>query len=210
VPGKVIDKYKMAKHVVLDIGETHFDFEMNEESIAAEAALDGIYVIRTSLPKEKMDADEAVRSYKNLTNVERAFKSLKSIDLLVRPIRHHTEDRVRAHIFLSMLTYYVQRFMTEALRPLLFADEDHEAKATRDPVAPAKRSEKALKKVKTRTLEDGTQVHSFRTLLHHMSTITRDRCVQKIPGADDNTFYVDTRPNPKQQKVYDLLDAITV
>jgi transposase len=208
--GKVINKYKMAKHVVLDIGEKHFDFEMNEESIAAEAALDGIYVIRTSLPKEKMDADEAVRSYKNLTNVERAFKSLKSIDLLVRPIRHHTEDRVRAHIFLSMLTFYVHRYMTEALRPLLFADEDQMAKATRDPVAPAKRSEKALEKVRTKTLDDGTPAHSFKTLLHHMSTITRDRCVQKIAGADENTFYVDTRPNPKQQKVYELLDAIRV
>ena len=208
--GKVVDKYKMAKHVVLHIDRSHFGFEMNEESIAAEAALDGIYVIRTSLPKERMDADEAVRSYKNLTNVERAFKSLKSIDLMVRPIRHRTENRVRAHIFLSMLTYYAQRYMTEALRPLLFSDEDQEAKATRDPVAPATRSEEALKKVKTKTLDDGTPAHSFKTLLHHMSTITRDRCVQKIAGADDNTFSIDTRPNPKQQKVYDLLGAITV
>jgi len=208
--GKVINKYKMAKHVVLHIDKNSFDFEMNEASIAGEAILDGIYVIRTSLPKEKMDADEAVRSYKNLTNVERAFKSLKSIDLMVRPIRHRTEDRVRSHIFLCMLTYYVQRYMIEALRPLLFADEDQEAKATRDPVAPAKRSQKALIKVGAKQLEDDTRAHSFKTLLHHMSTITRDLCVQKIDGADDNTFSTDTRLNPKQQKVYNLLDNISV
>jgi len=208
--GKVVNKYKMAKHVVLDIEDDSFCFEFDESSIAAEAALDGIYVIRTSLPKEKMDADEAVRSYKNLTNVERAFKSLKSIDLMVRPIRHRTEDRVKAHIFLSMLAYYVQRYMLEVLRPLIFADEDQESKKTRDPVAPAKRSKKALEKVCRKTLEDDTPTHSFKTLLHHMSTITRDLCIQKIPGAADNTFSIDTRPNPKQQKVYDLLDSITV
>ena len=208
--GKVVDKYKMAKHVVLHIDEDRFDFEMNEESIAAEAALDGVYVVRTSLPEERMSADEVVRSYKNLTYVERAFKSFKSIDLMVRPIRHRIENRVIAHIFLSMLTYYVQRYMTEALRPLLFADEDQEAKSNRDPVAPAKRSEEALAKVSTKTLDDGTPVHSFKTLLNHMSTITRDLCVQKIDGANDNTFTIDTSPNPKQQKVYDLLAAITV
>ncbi len=206
--GKVINKYKMAKHVVLHIDEGRFDFEMNEESIAAEAALDGVYVIRTSLSEERMSTDEVVLSYKNLTKVECAFKSLKSIDLMVRPIRHRTEDRVKAHIFLSMLTYYVRRYMSEALRPLLFADEDQEAKLVRDPVAPAKRSEEALKKVTTKTLADGTPAHSFRTLLDHMSTITRDLCVQKT--ADTFTFTIDTRPNPKQQKVYNLLAAITV
>jgi transposase len=208
--GKVINKYKMAKHVLLDIDEGRFDFKLNDESIAAEAALDGIYVVRTSLPEEKMDAPETVRSYKNLTNVERAFKSLKSIDLLVRPIRHHNEDRVRSHIFLSMLTYYVQRYMTEALRPLLFADEDQDAKKTRDPVAPAERSVKALEKVHSKTLDDGTAPHSFKTLLHHMSTITRDRCIQKISGAADHAFDIDTKPNPKQTQVYDLLKEITV
>jgi len=208
--GKVVDKYKMAKHVVLCIEDDSFSFEFNESGIAAEAALDGVYVVRTSLPKKRISADETVRSYKNLTNVERAFKSLKSIDLMVRPIRHRTEDRVRAHIFLSMLTYYVQRYMREALRPLLFADEDQEAKSTRDPVAPAKRSEKALGKASTKTLDDGTPAHSFNTLLYHMSTITRDLCVQKIAGADDNNFSVDTKPNSKQQKVYDLLNTITV
>jgi transposase len=208
--GKVIDKYKMAKHVVLHIEDDRFDYEFDEGSIGSEAALDGIYVIRTSVPEERMDAAEAVRSYKNLTNVERAFKSLKSIDLMVRPIRHRTEDRVRSHIFLGMLTYYVQRYMMEALRPLLFADEDQEAKKTRDPVKPAKRSAKALEKIQSKKLDDGTAAHSFKTLLHHMSTITRDCCAQKIPGADESTFSVDTRPNAKQQRVYELLAEITV
>ncbi|MCK5797505.1 MAG: IS1634 family transposase, partial [Deltaproteobacteria bacterium] len=189
--GKVVNKYKMAKHVELRIEDNRFDFEFNEESIESEAALDGVYVVRTSLPKEKIDADETVRSYKNLTNVERAFKSLKSIDLMVRPIRHRTEDRVRSHIFLAMLTYYVQRAMRETLRPLLFADEDQEAKKTRDPVDPAKRSEEALKKTRTKTIDDATVAHSFKTLLHHMSTITRDICIQKIAGAADTTFSID-------------------
>ncbi len=206
--GKVINKYKMAKHVVLRIEDNNFSFEFDEKSIAAEAAIDGIYVIRTCVSKKTMSKEDAVRNYKNLTNVERAFRSLKSIDLMVRPIRHRTEDRVRAHIFLSMLAYYVQRYMLEALRPLLFADEDQDSKATRDPVAPAKRSAKALEKARTKTLEDGTKVHSLGTLLHHMSTITRDECVQKLAGNENNTFVIDTKPNPKQQRVYELLGGI--
>ncbi len=208
--GKVINKYKMAKHVTLDIRDDDFDFELNEQSMAAEAALDGIYVIRTSVSKERMDADEAVRSYKNLTAVERAFKSLKSIDLLVRPIRHRLEDRVRAHIFLCMLTYYVQRYMQEAWRPLLFADEDHEAKKTSDAVAPAKRSSSAIKKVNRKTLDDGSEVHSFRTLLHHLATITRDQCCQHGDGDTSHTFSLDTKPNAKQQHALDLLAQITL
>jgi transposase len=208
--GKVVNKYKMAKHVVLDIHDGRFDFEMNEASITAEAVLDGVYVVRTSLSGERMSTDDVVRSYKDLTAVERAFKSLKGIDLMVRPIRHRTEDRVKAHIFLSMLTYYVRRYMSDVLRPLLFADEDQEAKLIRDPVAPAKRSEDALEKVSTKTLADGTPAHSFKTLLDHMSTITRDLCIQKADGADANTFSIDTSPNPKQQKVYELLETVSV
>ena len=208
--GKAVNKYKMAKHVVLDISDDSFDFTFNEQGIAAEAALDGIYVIRTSVTTERMDADEAVRSYKNLTAVERAFKSLKSIDLLVRPIRHRLEDRVRAHIFLCMLTYYVQRYMQEAWRPLLFADEDQEAKKDRDPVAPAKRSASAMAKVNRKNLDDGTEVHSFRTLLHHLATITRDKCCQHGDGDTTHSFSLDTRPNAKQQTALDLLAQITL
>lgn len=205
--GKIIDKYKMSKHIKLEIDDNSLRFTVDEKSVEEEAALDGIYIIRTSVSEEKMKGEEAVLSYKNLTNVERAFRSLKSIDLLVRPIRHRTENRVRSHIFCSMLAYYVQRYMQEALRPLLFADEDQEAKKTRDPVAPAKRSQEALDKIKTKKLEDGTTVHSFKTLLNHMSTITRDRCRQSVDG-NDNFFYVDTTPNEKQNRVYELLAQI--
>jgi transposase len=200
--GKIINKYKMAKHFVLQIEENRFDFERNEQSIANESALDGLYVIRTSVPADKMDAAESVRSYKMLTSVERAFKSLKSVDLMVRPIRHYTENRVRAHVFLCMLTYYVQRYMKEALRPMLFADDDLEHQATQDPVAPAKRSSRANKKVATKKLDDGTPVESFRTLLHHMSTITRDSYIQKLPNGQTHTFDLDTRPDTQHQKVY--------
>ncbi len=177
---------------------------------AAEAVLDGIYIIRTSLPADRMDADETVRSYKNLTNVERAIRTLTSIDLLLRPIRHRTEDRVRAHIFLSMLTYYVQWHMLEAWRPLLFADEDQEGKKTRDTVAPSKRSKSALGKVHSKRLDDESAVHSFRTLLHHMSTITRDFC--RCQGESDASppFKMDTKPNEKQHRALELIDQISV
>jgi transposase len=208
--GKVVDKYKMAKHMVLNIEDGSFDFELNEKSVAAEAALDGIYIIRTSLPADRMDAAETVRSYKNLTNVERAFRTLKSIDLLLRPIRHRTEDRVRAHIFLSMLTYYVQWHMIEAWRPLLFADEDQEGKKTRDPVAPSKRSKSALGKVHSKRLNDESAVHSFRTLLHHMSTITRDICRCQGESDASPTFKMDTKPNEKQHRALELIDQISV
>ena len=137
--GKVVNKYKVAKHFKLDIHDDRFDFQIDEKKVAAEAALDGIYVIRTSLPEQRMSTDDTVRSYKSLTQVERAFRSFKTIDLQVRPIRHHRENRVRAHIFLCMLAYYVQWHMTQAWRTLLFCDEDQQARATRDPVAPAQR-----------------------------------------------------------------------
>jgi transposase len=206
--GKVINKYKMAKHFLVEIDDNSIVFSVNEKSVTDEAALDGIYIIRTSVSKKKMDADEAVRSYKNLTNVERAFRSLKSIDLMVRPIRHRTEERVKAHIFLSMLAYYVQRYMLEALRPLLFADEDQESKKNRHPVNPSERSDSAIEKVRSKTLKDGTPADSFCTLLQHMSTITRDSYVQKAAGRKTHTFELDTKPDKKHQSVYELLAQI--
>jgi len=135
---------------------------------------------------------------------------LKSIDLLVRPIRHRLEDRVRAHIFLCMLSYYVEWHMLEAWRPLLFADEDQKAKAKRDPVALAKRSGKALRKVATHTLGDGTPAHSFRTLLEELGGIVRNTC--RRPGAEPSEpiFRITTTPNPKQARALDLLDTIRV
>jgi transposase len=208
--GKVVNKYKVAKHFELDIRDDAFDFQINEQQVAAEATLDGIYVVRTSVPAQRLDTADTVRSYKNLSRVEQAFRSLKSIDLLVRPIGHRLEDRVRAHIFLCLLAYYVQWHMIDAWRPLLFADEDQAAKATRDPVAPTKRSRRALKKAHTKKLEDGTAVHSLRTLLKHMSTIVRNTCTRKDAAPDEPTFSVDTTPNPKQQRAYDLLNEISV
>jgi transposase len=208
--GKVVNKYKVAKHFDLDIAETHFEYQVNEDRVAAEAALDGIYVIRTSVPEEQLDAEDVVLRYKDLSKVERAFRTMKGLDLLVRPIFHRLEDRVRAHLFLCMLAYYVQWHLVEAWRPLLFHDEDLEAKQNRDPVAPAQRSAKALEKARTKTLDDGTEVYSFSTLLAHMSTIVRNTC--RRPGADatEPTFHVDTRPNPKQQRALDLIATLQV
>ena len=208
--GKVVNKYKVAKHILLEIEDGRFAYTLDEEKIAAEAALDGIYVIRTSLDEQRISDEDAVRSYKQLTRVERAFRSMKTMDLHVRPIHHRLEGRVRAHIFLCMLAYYVQWHMVDAWRELLFVDEDQEAKATRDPVAPATRSAGALRKVQTRPLDDGSAVHSFQTLLHHLGTIVRNQC--RIPGADADTppMEITTTPNAKQKRAYELLDTIAV
>lgn len=208
--GKVINQYKVAKHIDLDIDERSFSFARNPARIAQEAALDGLYVIRTSVPVTHMDSAECVRHYKALANVERAFRSLKGIDLKVRPIHHRLENRVRAHLFLCMLAYYVEWYLREAWRELLFADVDQQAKATRDPVAPAKRSAAALRKVSTHTLDDETPVHSFATLLAELSTIVRNTC--RTPGKEDDTstFDVLTTPNAKQRHALELLQSIRV
>src|SRR5207245_1433705 len=150
--GRVINQYKVAKHFELAIGDNTFTFARKLEGITAEAALDGLYIIRTSVSAAQMDAPQCVRNYKALANVERAFRSLKTVDLKVRPIHHRTADRVRAHIFLCMLAYYVEWHMREAWRELMFADTDQQAKATRDPVAPAKRSPAAVAKALHHTL----------------------------------------------------------
>lgn len=208
--GQVVNKYKMAKHFELEIRDGSFTFRLLEEKVAAEAALDGIYVIRTSLGPERLNTDDTVRSYKLLSSVERAFRSLKTVDLEVRPIFHHLERRVRAHIFLCMLAYYVQWHMLEAWRELLFSDEDQQAKLTRDPVAPAERSPSALHKAATHTLDDGTEVHSFRTLLKELSTIVRNVCRRKQSPDNEPTFTMVTTANAQQQRALDLLEAITL
>jgi transposase len=208
--GKVLNKFKMAKHFELDIGEQEFGYQVLEASVAAEAALDGIYVIRSPLAAREMDSAELVRTYKALTEVERAFRTIKTVDLKIRPIHHHTEGRVRAHIFLCVLAYYVEWHMREAWRELLFADEDLAAKATRDPVAPAQRSKAAKRKVSTHRLEDGTPAHSFRTLLDELGTVVRNTC--RTRGSDDNapTFEIVTTANPKQARATELLQTITL
>jgi len=208
--GKVLNKYKVGKHFELEIRDDALDFEINCDKVDAEAALDGIYIVRTSLPETRMDADCAVRSYKLLSNVERAFRCFKTVDLLVRPIRHRLEERVRAHIFLCMLAYYVQWHMMEVWRPMLYADEDQEVKETRDPVAPAERSEQALEKVHTKELPDGTHVHSWRSLLRHLSGIVRNTCRCLNSDHDTSTFTMDTNPDATQKKALDLLKTISL
>ncbi len=151
-----------------------------------------------------------MRSYKLLSSVERAFRSIKTLDLKVRPIHHRLADRVRALIFLAMLAYYVQWHLLEAWRELLFSDEDVEAKQTRDPVAPARRSDKAMGKVFARVLDDGTQAHGFQTLLVELTTIVRNTRRRKGGTQDEPTFSVTTTPNPKQQRALDLASAIRV
>lgn len=208
--GKVLNKYKVGKHFKLDIQDDRFDFDVDQENVDAEAALDGIYVIRTSMPEQRMATDDTVRSYKLLANVERAFRSFKTINLRVRPIRHRLEDRVRAHILLCMLAYYVEWHMIEAWRPLLFCDEDQDAKRHRDPVAPARRSASADQKARSKTLEDGTSVHSLATIFSLLSTIVRNVC--QAPGSEPKSpeFEVVTMPNQQQQRALDLLGSITV
>ena len=208
--GKVVNKYKVGKHFALTIEESEFEFRRLETQIAAEAALDGLYVIRTSVPKKQMTCAEAVRSYKALAEVERAFRSMKTIDLHIRPIHHRLEGRVRAHIFLCMLAYYVEWHMREAWRELMFADEDLERKRHRDPVAAAERSEAALDKVATRKLKDGSPVHSFRTLLDELSTIVRNTCEARVGKNRGATFQMTTMPNPAQHRALQLLQAIAV
>jgi transposase len=208
--GQVANKYSVAKHFKLEIRDGSFTFHLLSEKVAAEAALDGIYVIRTSLGPERLNTADTVRSYKLLSNVERAFRSLKTVDLHVRPIFHHLEARVRAHIFLCMLAYYVQWHMLEAWRELLFSDEDQQAKLTRDPVAPAERSASALQKASTHTLDDGTEAHSFRTLLKELSTIVRNVCRRKQSPDNEATFTMVTTANAKQQRALDLLEVIVV
>jgi transposase len=206
--GKVINQYKVAKHFTLDIHAQAFVFQRTPESIAAEAALDGIYVIRTSVPDEQMDAADCVRHYKSLAQVERAFRTLKSMDLRIRPIHHRLADRVRAHIFLCMLAYYVEWHLREAWRELLFADTEQVAKATRDPVAPAQRSAAAARKASTRMLEDGTPAHSFATLMDELSTIVRNTCRTPHAGSGTHTFEVVTTANPKQRRALELIQQI--
>ena len=208
--GKVVNRYNVGKHFALTIEDAHFAFQRLEPQIAAEAALDGLYVIRTSVPKQQMDSAEAVRSYKALAEVERAFRSMKTIDLHIRPIHHHLADRVRAHIFLCMLAYYVEWHMREAWRELLFADEDLQRKRHRDPVAAAQRSPAAMEKVARRTRQDGSPVHSFRTLLHELSTIVRNTCQAHAAPRGGATFQMTTLPSPTQQRALQLLQSITV
>ncbi|MHB1529950.1 MAG: IS1634 family transposase [Acidiferrobacteraceae bacterium] len=205
--GRIVDRYKMAKHFTLDIQDTMFSFTRKTEAIAAEAALDGLYIIRTSVGVERMNAATCVRHYKSLAQVERAFRSLKTMDLKIRPIHHRLADRVKAHIFLCMLAYYVEWHLREAWRELLFADEDQVAKTTRDPVAPAQRSAAAQRKAARHRQDDGTPVHSFQTLLADLATVTRNTCRLPHTEGEGSTFPVLTLPNATQKRAYALIET---
>jgi transposase len=203
--GKILNRYKMGKHFQLRIEEDSFQYERKTANIEREQSLDGIYVIRTSVGKEELSSQQVVASYKSLSGVERAFRSLKTVDLQVRPIHHRLPDRVRAHILLCMLAYYVEWHMRRLLAPVLFDDHDQpQAKSARASiVAPAQRSAAALRKARTKKTDDGLKAHSFQTLLGDLATIVKNR----IQPKDKRTpaFDLLTTPTTLQQKAFELL-----
>jgi transposase len=202
--GKVVNRYKVGKHFILEINDECFSYQRNETKIAEEAALDGLYVIRTSVDTEDLSAEGTVSAYKDLAKVERAFRCMKTIDLKVRPICHWLDERIEAHVFLCMLAYYVEWHMRQKLRPILFDDHEREAAEAmrKSIVSPAPRSAAARAKDATKRTEDDYPVESFRGLLDDLGTLTKNRV--RIRGADAE-FYEFTRPTPLQQRAFDLL-----
>ena len=203
--GKIINHYKMAKHFSVEITDEAFTFARKTNQINAEAALDGIYVLRTSLPEQTLTRDDAVLRYKGLEDVERFFRTLNS-ELDVRPIRHHLANRVRAHVFLPMLSYYISWHMKQALAPILFHDHDKHAAAAKrtDPVAAAQRSDAALIKAARKRTDDDHPVHSFTSLLADLATIG----INHIQPVDNMpAFTMLTTPTPLQRRAFELLDV---
>ncbi len=200
--GEVYNRYKMSKHLGLQIEDDRFTFARKDELIAAEAALDGIYVLRTSVNALVLDTPEVVRSYKQLAKVERAFRDMKSDDLQIRPIHHRLEERVRAHVFLCMLAYYLEWHLRKAWAPLLFMDDDPQLGA--DPVTQATRSARALAKARTQRTASGEIVHSYRTLLDHLALQTRS--TMTIAGS--GPCHKITEPTPLQAKALELVRAL--
>ena len=203
--GKVMGRFKMAKHFKLTISDDSFRYERDEEAIAAEGSLDGIYVVRTTVSLERMAPADVVRSYKSLANVERAFRCIKTVDLNVRPIHHHKADRVRAHVFICMLSYYVEWHMRRALAPILFEDDDKPAgeKLRSSVVAPAQRSPRAESKALSKKTSDGEPVHSFKTLLRDLATVVKNRVQPRAQGTVP--FDITTTPTSFQKRAIDLL-----
>ena len=205
--GAVIDRYKMAKHFALTITDDDVTFERKTAQINAEAALDGIYVLRTSLKPETLDPTSTVKAYKQLAHVEHAFRSLKTVDIEVRPIHHRRPHRVRAHVFLCMLAYYLEWHMRQVLTPILFDDHDKAAAeaARTSIVAKAKRSAAADRKALTKRTDDGLPVHSFRSLLGDLATVTRN--TMAMDGQPDATFTLYPQLTPVQARAFQLLDV---
>ncbi len=203
--GAVVNRHKVAKHFELTIGEASFAFHRKTEAIAAEAALDGVYVVRTSLPKKVLDDAAAVGSYKSLARVERAFRSLKTVDIHLRPIFHWSAPRVRAHVLLCMLAYHVEHHMRARLAPMLFDETDHEQAAAMRAsiVAKVERSEAARRKQTTGLTDDGLPVHSLQSLLADLATYAR---IQATTALNENyVFTLHTRPTIVQQRAFELL-----
>lgn len=202
---RALQRYKMSKHFTLTIADRQFAYARRADTIAREADLDGIYVVRTSEPAKRLPTGDVVRSYKQLSQVEQMFRCLKGIDRMVRPIRHREERRVRAHLFLCMLAYYVTWHMRQALAPLLFVDEERDTqRATRDPVAAATASKSAKHKKAVRHTADGWPLHSFDTLLATLATRCRHRCrMSAVP--DTPAFEQLTEPTPLQARAFQLL-----
>ena len=205
--GAVIGKHNMAKHFALEIADTTFAFARKTAAIAAEAALDGLYAVRTSLPATALDDSATVKSYKSLALVEHAIRSMKTVDLHVRPVYHWLPDRVRAHVFLCMLGYYLEWHMRQRLAPMLYDDDDKQAaEALRvSVVAKAQRSPAAVAKQTTGRAADGFPVHSFQTLLADLATIARNTVTTAIASDLPFTFTITTRPTPIQKKAFALL-----
>ena len=203
--GRVLDRYKMGKHFKTTIGEGVFRWQRREAAVEAEAALDGIYVIRSSEKKADLKAEDAVRSYKSLARVERVFRCMKGADLRVRPIFHRTPDHARVHIFLCLLAYYVEWRMRQAWAELLFEDEQLEAgRQQRDPVAPAEPSAAVKKKKARRRTSGGLPVHSFQTLLDALATRCQNTC--RVGGEGSAaTFEQRTAPTALQKRALELL-----
>jgi len=202
--GRVLGHYKMGKHLQLTIEEDRFDWKRKPASIEREASLDGIYVIRASVSASHLASQQVVATYKSLSTVERAFRSMKSVDLKVRPIYHHQAERVKAHVFLCMLAYYVEWHMRRALAPLLFDDEDPAAAQAQrtSVVAPAQRSQSAAEKAASQKTADGLPVHSFRSLLADLATLTRNRV-----RMGEQAFDMLATPTAVQQKALELLQV---
>ena len=203
---KALEKFKMKKHFVVEITDESFDFRRNEEKIEQERALDGFYVIRTNVAENELGAEKAVEAYKGLARVETAFRTLKTIDLHIRPIYHRLSNRVRAHVFLCFLAYYVVWHMKRALAPILFVDDDKEsAREERDSiVSPAQRSAKAIRKTILKRTEEGFPVHSFRTLLNDLGTVSKVWIQPSVKGAFEIERIAEL--TPLQQKAFDLLE----
>ncbi len=197
---------RRARTFKLNISDQKLGYRVRTDSVEAEAALDGIYVIRTSVSAEAMSAEDTVRNYKRLAHVEKSFRAMKTIDLKVRPIYHYAENRVRAHIFLCMLAYYVEWHLRHVWKSLLFANEV-DTLFTRDPVKPAKPTPQGRRKARTKKTEDGFTVHSFGSLLDHLSTIAISTC--RRPGAPEGeTWDMPTQPDALQRRAFQLLGEL--